>query len=1099
MSNARTGRPMSGLALMHVCLGVTTALTPVAFAEKPNLTDEQQSFFESKIRPVLVEHCYSCHNSIDAAEADLVMDWRGGMLAGSLSGPIMNQASPGTSLLVRVLRHEIDGLEMPDGGPKLDDSVIADFERWIGDGAPDPRTTRPTEESLAAETSWEASFERRKQWWSLQPITNPAVPDANGWSEHPVDRFIERTWSANDIAPAEDADAHTVLRRLHYVLTGLPATIETQSSFFSAFARDPQRAVVAKVDELLNSPQFGERWARHWMDWVRYSEGSGGQGDPVIENAHEYRDYLIRALNADVPYDQLVKEHIAGDLLESPRINNELGINESIIGLGHFRFVEHGFFPVDVLDELVKFTDNQIDVVSKTFLGLTVSCARCHDHKFDAISQADYHAMFGIFASSRPALRPISDPQRIDDIRDELKQTRRSFALELKRQWLGDLMPRAVEERLTRWSKKRAETQAAFEAGKDKPPKNRPQAPKPIPNTHPLHAWDQWQDVPDLDARWRKLAASLPAIRSQAITHNESITLTRWNLSQGLPDDWIVPDGTVELVSAGELGIGAVADKAVLSILPAGLMSHTATAHEHATLTSPDFVVPNGAVAARWAGAGHSMFRLVPENYPRPGGGLYRQFEERADGQSHLFGQQTDFWKDFRGYIQVMTRQTWSSPAGNPKPDPFGSWFHIADVRLLNHENDRLREERIAITPLLARPAPHDRDELVTTYQEAIRDVLERWQTGDFDDEDALFLSSCLSEGLLDGSVAGLSPDALIHWQRYRELEASIPASNRSAPGVIDTPGFDQPLYVRGNHRAPAARVERAFLSAIDPTPYRPDDSSGRLQLAHDLVSPTNPLTARVIVNRLWQRVFGEGLVTTADNFGATGQRPTHPELLDHLATQFQSTWSIKQVLRELLTSRVFRLSSQPRPEAAASDPANRWLSHGNVRRFDAEVIRDHMLACSGELDTRIFGRSIGFNTPPQNDRRRGLYVQAKRAGQNSLFAVFDVPMPTTTRGRRDVTTTPSQSVALLNSPFVWHQARKWATKLASEASSESDPDRIRNVIRLALCREPTEFDIVVLADYLQSARRDHEGNDVEAWAQTLHVVFNLKEFIYLR
>ncbi|MEO6784844.1 MAG: DUF1549 domain-containing protein, partial [Chthoniobacteraceae bacterium] len=335
--------------------------------------------------------------------------------------------------------------------PKLSDAAIADFEKWIAMGAPDPRD-EPTKAATAV--PWEKLLADRRTWWSLQPIRNPQPPALKNaaWSQHPVDRFLLAKMEKHGLAPAADADPRTIIRRLTFALTGLPPTPEEVEAFvrdFSApteegetrrvgerekegrLAPSPPRrvslsspqarkAIEHAIDHLLQSPRFGECWARHWMDLVRYADTHGSEGDPEIPEAWRYRDYLIRAFNADVPVNQLIREHIAGDLLPNPRWNREEHFDESILGIAHLRFVEHGFQPVDTRDEQVKVTDSQIDVAMKAFQGLTVTCARCHDHKFDAISQRDYYALAGIFESSRPAMVTIDPPELLAKNKDAL-------------------------------------------------------------------------------------------------------------------------------------------------------------------------------------------------------------------------------------------------------------------------------------------------------------------------------------------------------------------------------------------------------------------------------------------------------------------------------------------------------------------------------------------------------------------------------------------------------------------------------------------------------------------------------------------------------
>jgi hypothetical protein len=284
------------------------------------LADNQNEFFEKKIRPVLTENCYECHNSIKQAKSGLVLDYKEGLLRGGDRGSAISLTSPKSSLLLRVMKHEISDLKMPKGGPRISEQVIKDFEKWISTGAHDPRQTPPTPEQFAQETSWEKIREKRKLWWSFQPIKKVALPSITKKPDkHPVDKFLQHKMTEVGLQPSQPAQPLAVLRRLTFAITGLPPTLEQQSNFINLLPDGIQSAVDKFSDDLLSSPQFGERWARHWMDWVRYADSHGSEGDPSIPNAYRYRNYLIRALNEGIGYDQLVKEHIAGDLLDTSR------------------------------------------------------------------------------------------------------------------------------------------------------------------------------------------------------------------------------------------------------------------------------------------------------------------------------------------------------------------------------------------------------------------------------------------------------------------------------------------------------------------------------------------------------------------------------------------------------------------------------------------------------------------------------------------------------------------------------------------------------------------------------------------------------------
>jgi hypothetical protein len=395
-------------------------------------------FFESKIRPVLVAECYECHDA-KKQKGDLRLDYRDGLLKGGEEGAAIIPGDAKKSILLQSMDHSHETLQMPKKRTKLDAQILADFAEWINRGAPDPRTKAP-EDSITP--AWSDLLQVRRNWWSFQPVASPSIPA--GKSVRVIDRFLDVKIAAAGITPSAQTDKATLIRRATYVLTGLPPSPDE----IVAFEADASPAAFTKVvDRLLSSPRYGEHFARHWMDLVRYADTHGSEGDPAIPQAWRYRDYLIRAFNTDVPYDQFVREQLAGDLLKSPRINAAEKLNESALGTGHFRMVEHGYQPVDTIDEQVRNVDNQIDVVSKTFLGLTVSCARCHDHKFDAISQADFTAFYGIFASARPGQVTVDSPALLDQHRDRLSELKQAIRSELSAQWIQQAkdLPAALE------------------------------------------------------------------------------------------------------------------------------------------------------------------------------------------------------------------------------------------------------------------------------------------------------------------------------------------------------------------------------------------------------------------------------------------------------------------------------------------------------------------------------------------------------------------------------------------------------------------------------------------------------------------------------
>jgi hypothetical protein len=405
----------------------------------------QQEFFEARVRPVLVEHCYECHSSAAAvAEGNLLLDSRDGVLKGGDSGAAIVAGEPDQSLLLQALRH--DTMEMPPAG-KLPDNVIDDFEQWIRSGAVDPRDEPPSA-AQAAEAAWKAKLAERRTWWSLQPPQRSALPEVNdaAWAKEPLDRFILAKLHDVGLSPAPPADPDTLARRLCFVLTGLPPAPEQVQEFRRAWARDNDAAVVDIVDRLLVSPHFGERFARNWMDVVRYTDTYGYEWDNPAKGSWEYRDYLIRALNRDIGFDDLIREQIAGDLLDIPRIDPASGINESLIGPMFYHMGEHRHgSSLDFNGVHQEMIDNKIDALSKTFLGMTVACARCHDHKLDAVSQADYYALAGVLMTPRWTVRDIDSEDKDAAAIAELKQLRQGIHDALAAAWTGPAVKASLE------------------------------------------------------------------------------------------------------------------------------------------------------------------------------------------------------------------------------------------------------------------------------------------------------------------------------------------------------------------------------------------------------------------------------------------------------------------------------------------------------------------------------------------------------------------------------------------------------------------------------------------------------------------------------
>ncbi|TWT94988.1 DUF1553 domain-containing protein [Neorhodopirellula pilleata] len=1003
-------------------------------AEKP----ERIEFFETRIRPVLAQDCYECHNSKGDADGGLVLDHRKGLLEGGDQGPAIVPGNPDRSLLIQAIRHDRDDLEMPSAAPKLDAAIIQDFEHWVRIGAPDPRDHPPTDDELAADTDWSAVMQRRKSWWSFQPISDHDPPAIDGVN-HPVDRLIRNRLNEAGLKPAAQAEPQVLLRRLSFALTGLPPTEQQVDRFMQL--RDPTAAVDQLIDELLDSPHFGERWARHWMDWLRYAESHGSEGDPRIENAHLYRDYLIRALNEDVPYDQLVREHIAGDLLAEPRLNHELAINESLIGTAHWRMVFHGFAPTDALDEKVRFTDDQINVFTKAFLGLTVSCARCHNHKFDAISQADYYALFGILGSTRPGRKAVDlINQQTTNLREltELKTVIRSAVADVWLNATDDVANRLAHDRELM--------------------KNAGQPSSPL---HLLHVIKR--DAPDRQA----FAGAWQEQVQQWDTYQESVAAyhqTEYPFEADFSTWYREGIGLTETRSSpGEFSIDPAGERALLGIYPGGVYSHLISQKHSARLTSPDFQLQGkNTLWLRVTGGGNAMARYVVQNYPRRGT-VYPVKEFKSDDVNsdwQWLRYDVGYWAGDQIHIEMTAAR--DAPLLTQPSDR--SWFGIHDAVLIPEDGTPPVEPRDFLEPIFAaakESPPESFADLVAIYMQALTDSVQAWKQGEVDDAVASFLNGCLKDGLLPNDLQELGPaTSLIN--RYRELENEIPVPTR-VPTLAEWQAHDQPLYERGDHKQPLAPVSRRFLEAIDSQPYD-THLSGRLELAEDLLRDDNPFTRRVIVNRVWHHLFGRGIVPSVDNFGRMGEKPSHPELLDYLATRFvEDGWSLKKLIRLIVTSETWQQDSKPSPTALQTDPENQLLSHFNVQRLDAESIRDSLLVAAGTLDRQLYG-------PPVNGRadRRSVYVQVVRNQLDPFLGTFDAPVPFATKGRRDVTTVPAQSLALFNDPFVLALANRVAV------SNDDEGKFVHTTWRRLLGRDPSPQEQTQAAELVADLRNKY-------------------------
>ncbi len=1174
--------------LVGLCVGQLTDV---------RANDSDIDFFEKKIRPLLVQHCYECHSAnAKKVGGGLLLDSRDGVKRGGESGAVVDPGKPEVGLLIKAIRYNDDSVKMPPKG-KLPAASIADLEEWVRRGVPDPRD-KPTSRK---ERSWDEVFRERTNWWSLQPVQQVPLPQPKnaGWSDQVIDRFVLAKLEENGLAPAANASPRTLARRLSLVLTGLPPSVVQASSV------NYERL----VDELLDSPHFGERWARHWLDVVRFTETHGNEWNYEVHHAWRYRDYLIRAFNADVPFDQFVFEHIAGDLL--PQIRRAGGIsspvsgttidvaptggltpparqhthvrqfvmrnhptehfNESVIGTGFFRFGEVNHDDCIGLPELgYDIADNQLDTLTKVFQATTVACARCHDHKLDAVSMHDYYALLGVIRSSRLVAHTIDSVDANAAIIKRLRDLKVELRRELATIWRRDA--ESFEKYMLAAEAKQAKRPDADQLAVGLDAKRLEKwVANLVAEKQPLEdLFEPWRATfrsADKSADWPKIAEQYGKEDRERAEFNRSQFETwadfrsaREYVAESLRDSatyWhIGGQGLRELHSpAGEFSLNADGDSLVKAVLPAGALTNAVSDKLNGTLRSPTIPLGKKNISFEVLGQRSSALRLVSNNCqlnyknykalikPELSWTTFSPPEERdrlrtyaelmtmfdnpkfPDQLSALGGDSGNYrlpWdkaaENPRSYFGI-TRVVLHDCAESPKPE-------LSHLRRLFESSSVTRnvseDERSTKPPILSsvERSPSLTLRVTERYATAFSAAIDRWADGKATDDDARWLDAFVRRELLTNQAAD-SPKLNELTKQFRQAEAEL-ALPRVVAGIGDGgPGFDQPVFARGDCRHPGETVPRRFLAALTSTipestkPFTPT-GSGRLELAAQIANENNPLTARVFVNRVWHHLFGAGLVRTVDDFGHVGELPSHPELLDHLAAQFvKDGWSIKRLIRSIVLSRTFQMSSVPSAAGKELDPQNRWLSHYPARRLEAEAIRDAILATSGRLDRKLFGQSVYpfrdkeyadrrlFPGPLDGDGRRSVYIKNNLMESPKFLGAFNIPGGKVTQGRRDITNVPAQALALLNDPFVIQQADIWAAQLTARSDS-SIAERIDSIFEISLGRPASEderrrFEQVVMpiADLHQIPAAEVLKSQ-PVWKDVAHAVFNLKEFIYI-
>lgn len=1060
-----------------------------------SLSPDKIEFFERKIRPLLVQHCYECH-SADAVElkGGLRLDIREGWKVGGESGePVVVPESPEKSLLLHSVRQDGAASAMPPTGPKLSAEEIGDITRWIQIGAPDPRDGKL--ENTTSTKEWESLYQERLKWWSLQPIPSVTPPKAelSTWSRNEVDHFIEQSLHSHGLRPAKEASKHVLARRLHFALTGLPPSPEVINRFINDESANAYEKYVVSV---LASPHFGEHWARHWLDVVHYSDTHGYEWDVPTKNGWMYRDYVVRAFNQDLPIDRFFLEQLAGDLIE-PRVDPSTSRNESRVATMALRLGErrHGDSAAaeGVTQEAIA---NVIDTVSKGFLGTTVACAQCHDHKLDAVAQSDFYAMAGMFMSTRWHASNVdaSDPNQATI--DEMKKIKKEIRRSLTERWLRsqDSIRSRIMEDQQKVSKVERFPQTVIELIRRM---------KTMPLTADQFGEEQSRRVAENKSHLKLIAD---------FTRDEGALGWKW-------DGFGMEHG---LVQDGEFVVAHDGNEAIEQVLPAGRWSHVWSDRFAAALRSPLMDVSNpytlsiglaGGKQAAWTftvdHAFHSerlQFIQQPLRWTTITAGNFDTLEGGIDKVSR------------RVYFEVATKSlnNYYPPRtgyGGVKEEDLSnprSWFGVTKV--YEHPAGKPPLDELShLAPLFTREG--DWTERVVTL---ISEAIERWNRGECSADDARLIDESLQAKWLDSSIENDSNLGELV-RRYRRCEKSL--REDQTIGVMSDwiEGRDERIGIRGSYTELGEIVPRGNIRFLGGSrPRAVSASSGRLEFANSVVDSSNPLTARVFVNRVWQNLFGEGLVRTPDDFGHLGEKPSHPELLDYLAHRFvKEGWSQKKLITLLVCSSTWRQDHRADSKGMEIDPDNRLWHHYPVRRLEAESIRDSMLFVSGRLDPTLFGPPINpyrtaedsakrlFSGPIDGGGRRSLYTKMTLMEPPRFLALFNQPIPKLTTGKRDVTNVPDQALALLNDPFVVEVSRRWSEELLKD-DAKTPENRAAKMFERAMGRPAVEEEVVRLVQLVKQSA-ELRGKSSEplmecsvAWQDAAHAIFNMKEFVYV-
>jgi hypothetical protein len=995
--------------------------------------DSDDDFFEARVRPLLVQYCQDCHGA-KKQEGGLRLDSRDAWMRGGDRGEAIVAGEPNKSLLIQAVRHDDPDLQMPPDTQKLSEAEIADLETWVQRGASDPRR------ESATPTSERMNIEQARAFWSFQPLDAVVPPQVatDRWSRNAIDAFVFNQLTNHGLSPVADADRRTLLRRATFDLTGLPPTADEIAAFLND---ESANAFEAVVDRLLRSPAYGERWGRHWLDVARYADTAGDGADYPVREAGQYRNWVIDAFNHDQPFNEFVREQIAGDILALDGPEEKYA--DRVTATGFLAIGKRYGYKASPDYQYLDFGD-AIDSIGRSLLGLSLGCARCHDHKYDPITAADYYALYGIMESTQWAFpggeeqkRPAHFPPLVPP--DQVAQREQAKAKEIAR--LDSEIAALKHQR----SELDPDSQAGgadlgFEAQQPGKPLG-----KPWVSAGPIEVIGEAQSPFDHIHPPGKLG-----IRLGSGQPTDGLRYVFENGLRATPDKrmhFTIDFRTVE--SSNEKG-------AFRFYLGRGVVQSLAV---ECSVTSTEFAIRSGA---NW----EVIRQLTPGTWYT----LRLTIDPTAKTYSGIVGTRDDLTV----FQDKRTGPNWDGVVDCFICDGIGHVSGAACARDL--DNLGLRETAFGAPdsgPIAPRTLEPDAQQRMATF------------------------------------------DAEIQMLTQRRQIASTERAYPVAYGVAEGTPTNSRLQLRGEPHRLSDEIPRRNLEVLGGELVPAESGSGRLELANWITSPTNPLTARVFVNRVWQWHFGEGLVATPSDFGSRGQRPTHPELLDWLANEFIAAgWSVKSLHRLIMNSRTYQLASDDHDANLAADPDNRLHWRYSRRPLDAESIRDAMLAVSGRLDPNVpeshpfpavdtwaFTIHNPFHAV-YDSNHRSVYLMVQRNRRHPYLALFDAADPNQSIAARQPTTTPTQALYLMNSPFV-HEASEGLARRALSVSGD-DQAKIRWTFETAHGRVP-EGDVVhdaiaFVATYREKlAGSDVKSeNDIAAWSALVRVLLTSNAFLFV-